>query len=297
MRDKYFTDGTEYAQPCVCKMTNRRYKHPRHKLIGGSGICGRGSTNDHTRQLSNLQAFKTRIRHKNTQGCAYAIILVVFFSVPLYAGGGREAGGTQYAPEQIVTEEIAAEETSPLEANTETTRSELTLSEAAQRRTEQRRLLSSIGVRVFDQDVASVDFTLANLGGGETGLRDHRGEVVFLNFWATWCPPCREEMPAMEVMHRELKDFPFRILAVSVQEDPNTVSRFIREYGYSYPILLDPTGRVSANYGVRGIPTTYFVSSDGYVLGLVIGILDWKDPDVLGIMRRVLELEAAPDGR
>ncbi|TVR69657.1 MAG: TlpA family protein disulfide reductase [Spirochaetaceae bacterium] len=196
----------------------------------------------------------------------------------LSAGASVSAGGTQ----ETVPEEAGTERVAPAPAG---------------RRELQRELLASIGVRPFEQDIATVDFTLAGLQDEEIRLRDHRGEVVFLNFWATWCPPCREEMPAMEIMHRELADLPFRILAVSVQEDRGTVSGYIQEYGYTFPILLDPTGRVSSNYGVRGLPTTYFISSDGFVLGMVIGILDWKDPVILGTMRDILELEASPDER
>jgi peroxiredoxin len=169
------------------------------------------------------------------------------------------------------------------------------VSQPVQRRSAQKELLSSIGVWVFQEDIAAVDFTLENLQGEDVRLRDHRGQLIFLNFWATWCPPCREEMPAMEIMHTELGDLPFTILAVSVQEERNTVTRYIDQYGYTFPILRDPTGRISSNYGVRGLPTTYFVSSDGFVLGMIVGILDWKDPAILAVMREVLKLEESAD--
>ena len=97
-------------------------------------------------------------------------------------------------------------------------------------------------------------------------------------------------MPAMEELQRSLADLPFRILAVSVQEDPATVSRFIDEHGFTYPILLDRNGRVAASYGVRGLPTTYFIAPDGRVAGMVVGILPWDDPTVVSRMRRAIDL-------
>lgn len=161
-----------------------------------------------------------------------------------------------------------------------------------ERRAMQRELLRSIGIRVIEEDVYAVDFRAETLDGGTMNLDDHMGSFVFLNFWATWCPPCREEMPAMETMQEELSDLPFQILAVSVQEDRSTVQRFIDEYGYSYPILLDPAGRTASHYGVRGLPTTYFIDRDGMVLGLLIGIRDWADESILATLREAILLGA-----
>lgn len=158
------------------------------------------------------------------------------------------------------------------------------------RRSQQKELLSSIGIRVFDDRIAAVDFEVTTLEKGDTTLENLRGEFVFLNFWATWCPPCREEMPAMEAMSREFSQLPFTILAMSVQEDRDTVQRYVDEFGFTFPIGLDPTGRVASHYGVRGLPTTYFIDSDGVVLGMLIGIRDWHDENVRSVMRRVIEL-------
>ena len=94
----------------------------------------------------------------------------------------------------------------------------------------------------------------------------------------------------MEAMQAELADLPFTILAVSVQEERNTVQRYIDEFGFTFPILLDPTGRVSSHYGVRGLPTTYFIGPEGSVLGMLIGIRDWHDPEILSTLRDVVEI-------
>jgi len=151
-------------------------------------------------------------------------------------------------------------------------------------------LLDEIGIRTFDERISAVDFGLPSLAGNEASLSDYEGQFVFLNFWATWCPPCREEMPSMEVMHHELSDLPFRILAIDVQEQRDTVASFVDEMGYSFPILLDESGRVAANYGVRGIPTTYFISPEGTVLGMLVGTRYWDEPDILATMREIAEI-------
>ncbi|MEX2445477.1 MAG: TlpA disulfide reductase family protein [Alkalispirochaeta sp.] len=159
--------------------------------------------------------------------------------------------------------------------------------------TQMRDLLDEIGVRTFDEQIAAVDFGIPSLTAEKTSLSDYLGEFVFLNFWATWCPPCREEMPSMEVMHGELSDFPFQILAIDVQEGADVVGDFVEEMGYSFPILLDESGRVAANYGVRGIPTTYFISPAGTVLGMLVGTRYWDEPEILATMREIAELAHA----
>lgn len=156
-----------------------------------------------------------------------------------------------------------------------------------------RELLAEIGVRTFDEEILAVDFGIPSLAGDETSLSDYSGEFVFLNFWATWCPPCREEMPSMEVMHQELSDLPFQVVAIDVQESPEVVTSFVEEMGYSFPILLDESGRVAANYGVRGIPTTYFISPRGTVLGMLVGTRYWDEPDILATMREIAEIAQA----
>lgn len=153
-----------------------------------------------------------------------------------------------------------------------------------------RDLLDDIGIRTFDERITAVDFGLPSLAGDEASLSDYGGQFVFLNFWATWCPPCREEMPSMEVMHQELAGFPFQVVAIDVQEQQSTVASFAEEMDYSFPILLDESGRVAANYGVRGIPTTYFISPKGTVLGMLVGTRYWDEPDILATMREIAEI-------
>ncbi|MFW5796344.1 MAG: TlpA family protein disulfide reductase [Alkalispirochaeta sp.] len=159
-------------------------------------------------------------------------------------------------------------------------------------RAEIQEILSGFGIQTFRGKIDAVDFGLPRLSGGETTLSDLQGQFVFLNFWATWCPPCREEMPSMETLYTALDDAPFEMIAVNVREDRDTVQGFIDEFGYSYPVLLDGDGSVSTNYGVRGIPTTFFIGPDGTVLGMLVGTRYWDEDDVMDGMRRIVEIVA-----
>lgn len=109
------------------------------------------------------------------------------------------------------------------------------------------------------------DFKLEDLNGNMVSLSDYKSKKVFLNFWATWCPPCKAEMPDIEKLYQETKDSDLIILAVNVGEDKNTVQNFIRNNGYNFPILLDVKGEVSRKYQVTGIPTSYFIDTAGYL--------------------------------
>ena len=151
-------------------------------------------------------------------------------------------------------------------------------------------ILSSIDIRTFESSIAAVEFGIPNLAGEQELLSEHRGEFVFLNFWATWCPPCREEMPSMETLHQEMDGRAFAILAVNVREDPRMVEDFVEDHGYQFPVLLDESGAVSTQYGVRGIPTSYFISPEGRVLGMLVGTRYWDDPKIMDAMRSIAEL-------
>lgn len=148
--------------------------------------------------------------------------------------------------------------------------------------------LRGLGVQVFRDEIQAQDFTLAVLGGDERSLSDYEGKVVFLNFWATWCGPCVEEMPSMQTLYEEFKQDGLEILAVNLQEAPATVQAFVDEFGYTYPVLLDRRGEVGMNYSVRGIPSTYIVGRDGRLLGMKIGFRLWDEPEVFETFRALL---------
>ncbi len=115
------------------------------------------------------------------------------------------------------------------------------------------------------------DFSLPALDGGTVRLSDLRGKRVVINFWATWCPPCRAEMPAFEEAYQRYKDEGLVILAVNEAEDAATVAAFRDEFGLTFPILLDTRMAVGEKYRIRFLPTTYFIAPDGTIIDQVEG--------------------------
>jgi peroxiredoxin len=119
------------------------------------------------------------------------------------------------------------------------------------------------------------DFTAQTLGGGTFRLSEHRGKVVMINFWATWCPPCLEEMPALERLHRQHKDTGFTLMAVSVDTDPAKVKPFLTSHKLTFPVGLDPRMDIANAYGVRALPSSFIVGRDGNLAALAIGPRHW----------------------
>lgn len=120
------------------------------------------------------------------------------------------------------------------------------------------------------------DFSLPDLGGRVHRLSSLHGKVVFLNVWATWCPPCREEMPSMETLYQRLKDQDFIMLAVSQDENgKSAVEPFVEQMKLTFPVLIDTSGLVSRRYGVTGYPETFVIDRDGKVVEHIIGPEDW----------------------
>ena len=119
-------------------------------------------------------------------------------------------------------------------------------------------------------------FSLKDLGGKDVALSDFKGKIVFLNFWATWCPPCKKEMPSIEKLHRKFGGRDFTVLAVAVDvKGEKLVRPYIEEKGYTFPVLLDPKGEVSDNFDVFGVPMTFIIGRDGEVLNKIQGERDW----------------------
>jgi thiol-disulfide isomerase/thioredoxin len=122
------------------------------------------------------------------------------------------------------------------------------------------------------------DFTLSDPNGRKVSIKDFRGKVVFLNFWATWCESCRDEMPSMERLYREFKGQGLEIVAVNVKEKQPQAMAFYRKLQLSYPVLLDTEGAVGQLYGAFGLPVTYLIDRKGIVLARLWGPADWYSP-------------------
>lgn len=147
----------------------------------------------------------------------------------------------------------------------------------------------------FERGVVQVgdeapNFTLQDLAGNVMSLSQLRGKVVLLNFWATWCGPCRVEMPAMEQLYRTLPRREFEILAVSTDPQGAAVTRpFQREMGFTFPILHDSEYRVGLTYGARTIPITFMVDRRGIVRQKIFGARDWDSPEARDLIYELMK--------
>ncbi len=137
--------------------------------------------------------------------------------------------------------------------------------------------------------VAAPDFGLRTLKGDYVKLSDYRGKVVFLNIWATWCPPCREEIPSIEALYQRLKGREFEMLAVSVDREGERVVRpFAEKYGLRIPVLLDPDNKTYRLYGLTGVPETFIVDKTGAVINRIIGPQNWMNKEWLDYFDRII---------
>lgn len=135
------------------------------------------------------------------------------------------------------------------------------------------------------QPFTAAEFSLKELDGKIHHLSDYRGKVIVLNFWATWCPPCREEMPSMERARKKLINDNIIILAVNVGEDEDTIFNFTGDYPVEFPLLMDIKGEVIKNYPVMALPTTYIISPDGMVTHRTLGGREWDNEQLLDELR------------
>ncbi|MFL0166213.1 TlpA family protein disulfide reductase [Candidatus Clostridium helianthi] len=117
----------------------------------------------------------------------------------------------------------------------------------------------------------AIDFNLKDLNGNELSLSDLKGKKVFLNFWATWCPPCKAEMPEIEKLYQETKDSDLVIVSVEIGEPLNTVKSFIDSNKYNFKVLIDPDQSVATKYNITSIPTSYFIDKDGNIVSKHVG--------------------------
>ena len=151
--------------------------------------------------------------------------------------------------------------------------------------------LSSAGIHVLpvDKRVKALGFELESLQDRrEFTLSDFRNKVVVINFWATWCAPCRAEMPSIESLHQKLKSQGLVWLAVNSGEDRVTVGNYIKKYKYAFPVLLDPNGLNTYQYGVQGLPATLIVNKSGYIVALAVGSIDWRNDNVAAALEKLL---------
>ena len=131
------------------------------------------------------------------------------------------------------------------------------------------------------------ELDLLDMEGVRHRMADYRGKVVIVNFWATWCPPCREEMPSMQRAYEQLREEGIEMLAVNIGENEDIIFAFTANYPVEFPLLLDLDSATIQNWPVRGLPTTFVVDPQGRLAYRAIGGRAWDDPDLLAPVRRL----------
>jgi peroxiredoxin len=152
--------------------------------------------------------------------------------------------------------------------------------------------MEALAIIRFDPKIEAQNFILDDLNGHKVSLADQRGKIVFLNFWATWCPPCRYEMPSMEKLYNKFKNDDFVILAVNLGENVSQVKAFKESYKLNFPILLDADSSVGMIYGAMAIPTTYLIDRDGYIVGAALGPRDWASEEAFELINSLLKVSS-----
>lgn len=151
----------------------------------------------------------------------------------------------------------------------------------------------------LDTGSSAPDYRALSLAGDTVSLSSFAGEVVVLNIWATWCPPCVIEMPALQRLHEELSDDGLRVVAVSVDAPPGVVGsfgeiggnvrQFVHDLGLTFTVLHDPSGRIESRYQVSGLPTTYVIDREGRIQRKVLGAREWDEPPLADQIRQLVE--------
>mgnify|MGYP001062628636 CR=1 FL=1 len=149
--------------------------------------------------------------------------------------------------------------------------------------------LPSTATAVVVGDMAP-DFQLEDTKGNQVSLASLRGKVVLVNFWATWCPPCIEEMPSMERLHEVLSGEDFVMLAINTEQNGRSlVPEFLQKTPYTFPILYDDKGIAQNLYGVFKFPESFIVGKDGKVVEKIIGPLDWSSTDAITYLKNLIK--------
>lgn len=137
--------------------------------------------------------------------------------------------------------------------------------------------------------VEAPDFLLRTLDGQNRSLRQDRGKIVLMNFWATWCPPCIREMPAMQRLYDKFRTRGLEIVAVSVdQGNPDAVRKFAEDMKLNFPIVLDPDQTTKQAYQVRALPTTYLIDRKGRVVAVGMGAREWDGEAAFDLIEHLL---------
>jgi len=149
-------------------------------------------------------------------------------------------------------------------------------------------LFNNIGIVQIPHISQAIEIQLEDVFGNTIRLSDFRGKIVFLNFWASWCPTCVAEMPSMEKLHRRLKDRDFVMIAVNLQESDAQVKAFLAKFKLTFLTLLDSSGEVGSGFAVHALPTTFVIGKDGRMIGKATGPREWDSKNSIAFFEHLI---------
>lgn len=151
----------------------------------------------------------------------------------------------------------------------------------------QKQSLEKLGFFVFPKPMDLPSFALPAIRGADLTPASLKGTVTLFNFWATWCPPCRREMPSIGRLETAMNGYAFRIAAISTGEKRRTVEDFLGKNGYAFPVYLDEKGRLGASFASQGIPTTYILDKAGRIVAGIVGSREYDDPALIAVLKEM----------
>ncbi|VAW93031.1 hypothetical protein MNBD_GAMMA23-834 [hydrothermal vent metagenome] len=149
--------------------------------------------------------------------------------------------------------------------------------------------MAAQGLTLLPKKILAKNFSLKDMDGKIHSLKDYRGKPVIINFWATWCPPCREELPAMNKGWQKIKPLGIAMIAINVGEDEDTIFNFTADYPIDFQVLLDNSGDIINEWPVLGLPTTFVLDKEGYIVYRAIGGRDWSSDLLLDKVKTLLK--------
>ena len=157
-------------------------------------------------------------------------------------------------------------------------------------------LIKALSLSGYSSSMRPPDFSGATADAQTVSLAGLRGKVLLLNFWASWCQECRPEMPVFERLHREFLAQGLSVVGVNAREGTAAIRGYAKELSLTFPLVLDPRGEINANYGVVGLPTTFFIGRDGRAVARAVGPRDWASAPARAIIKALLVEPLTPKG-
>lgn len=141
----------------------------------------------------------------------------------------------------------------------------------------------------FPGNVSAPELELQDMGGNNYRLKDYRGKVVVLNFWATWCPPCVEEIPSLGRLQQAFSNDDLVVLSVDIGENKKDVQAFLQQVSAAFPVLLNPDGSTVKQWNIIAFPTTFIIDAHGTIRLAYYGWLEWDKPDIVEQLRELVK--------